>query len=86
MINATPLQVVWRTLAATIGIVMLGTGLIGYFRRPTAPWQRVTLLAGAGLLILPGMLSDVLGLACLAVVWATQSPRVAVAAVGDRVR
>ncbi len=79
MIDATPLQVVWRTVAATVGIIMLGTGLVGYFRRPTAPWQRATLLAGAVLLIFPGAISDVLGLACLAVVWVTQSPRIAVA-------
>jgi TRAP transporter 4TM/12TM fusion protein len=81
MINATPLQVVWRTVAATVGIVMLGTGLIGYLRRATSTWQRAVLLVGAVLLIFPGALSDVLGLACLALVWLAQSPRVAVASV-----
>jgi TRAP-type uncharacterized transport system fused permease subunit len=81
MINATPLQVVWRTVAATVGIVMLGTGLIGYLRRATSAWQRAVLLVGAVLLIFPGALSDLLGLACLAAVWLTQSPRVAVASV-----
>jgi TRAP-type uncharacterized transport system fused permease subunit len=68
-------------VAATVGIVMLGTGLIGYLRRATPPWQRAALLVGAVLLIFPGALSDLLGLACLAVVWVAQSPRVAVASV-----
>jgi TRAP-type uncharacterized transport system fused permease subunit len=81
MINATPLQIVWRTITATMGIVMLGTGLIGYLRRATTLWQRAALLAGAALLIFPGALSGVVGLACFGLVWVAQSPRVAVARV-----
>jgi len=63
---------VLRTAAATLGIVMLGAGLIGYLRRPTRRWERALLLAGALLLIFPGALSDVLGVACFLVVYASQ--------------
>jgi TRAP-type uncharacterized transport system fused permease subunit len=75
MIGATPGQIVWRTAAAALGIVMLGTGLIGYLRCPTRPWQRALLLLGALLLIFPGAASDVLGVACFVIVWAAQSRR-----------
>ena len=64
-----------RTLAATLGIAMLGTGVIGYLRAPTRLWERVTLLAGAVLLIFPGTLSGLAGVACFVAVWVTQSRR-----------
>jgi TRAP transporter 4TM/12TM fusion protein len=75
MLSATPLQIVWRTMAATLGIVMLGAGLIGYLRRATRSWERALLLAGAAFLIFPGAASDALGIACGAVVLLAQRRR-----------
>ncbi|HEV8471449.1 MAG TPA: TRAP transporter permease [Methylomirabilota bacterium] len=72
LIGASVLQIAWRTVAATVGIVMLGAGLIGYLRAPTRLVERVLLLAGSLCLIFPGALSDAAGLACLAVVWLSQ--------------
>jgi TRAP transporter 4TM/12TM fusion protein len=74
LIDASLVHIALRTLAATLGIVMLGAGLIGYFRAPTSPWQRVVLLAGAVLLIFPGVVSDVLGLLAFVVVLVAQRP------------
>jgi TRAP-type uncharacterized transport system fused permease subunit len=72
MLNASLLEIAWRTLAATLGILMLAAGLIGYFRAPTKPWERAALLVGACLLIFPGVWSDAAGLACLALVLVSQ--------------
>jgi TRAP-type uncharacterized transport system fused permease subunit len=72
MLGASLSAIVWRTVAATLGIVMLGAGLIGYLRGPTRLWERGLLLIGALLLIFPGASSDVLGMACFAVVWLAQ--------------
>jgi len=72
LISASWTNIAWRTLATTLGIVMLGAGLIGWFRAPTRAFERVLLLAGAALLILPGFWSDVAGLVCFASVWLTQ--------------
>jgi len=72
MLGSSPSAIVWRTLSATIGIVMLGAGLIGYFRGPTRLWERGVLLGGALLLIFPGAVGDVLGMACFAGVWLAQ--------------
>jgi TRAP transporter 4TM/12TM fusion protein len=72
LINASVPHIVLRTMAATLGIVMLGAGLIGYLRRPTRPWERAVLLAGALLLIFPGVVSDALGLACFVIVYVSQ--------------
>ncbi|HEV8616895.1 MAG TPA: DUF3394 domain-containing protein, partial [Methylomirabilota bacterium] len=72
LIKASVLHIVLRTAAATLGIVMLGAGLIGYFRGPTRLFERALLLIGAVLLIFPGVWSDVAGLACFLVVLASQ--------------
>jgi TRAP-type uncharacterized transport system fused permease subunit len=72
LIDASVLHIVLRTLAATLGIVMLGAGVIGYLRAPTRPWQRVLLLAGAPLLIFPGVWGDGAGLLCFVAVAISQ--------------
>ncbi len=75
MIDASLTQVVFRTVAATLGIVMLGAGLIGYLSAPTRPFERALLLVGAVLLIFPGAVSDVAGLACFVTTLVTQRAR-----------
>lgn len=72
LINATPLHVALRTAAATLGILMLAGGLIGYLRMATRPWERALLLAGACLLIFPGAVADVVGVGCLLLVLFSQ--------------
>jgi len=72
MQGATIVQIVLRTVAATLGILMLAAGLIGYLRAPARPWERAVLLAGAFLLIFPGVWSDLAGLACFVVVLLSQ--------------
>jgi TRAP-type uncharacterized transport system fused permease subunit len=75
MLNASLLEIVWRTLSATLGILMLAAGLIGYLRAPTLAWERVVLLVGACLLIFPGVWSDLTGLVCFTAVFAAQRAR-----------
>jgi TRAP-type C4-dicarboxylate transport system permease large subunit len=75
LINASVPHIVLRTLAATLGIVMLGAGLIGYFRAPTRRWERALLLGGALLLIFPGVWSDAAGLLCFARWQSHSAPR-----------
>jgi TRAP-type uncharacterized transport system fused permease subunit len=70
--DASVAHIVLRTAAATLGIAMLGAGLIGYLRGPTRLWERAVLLVGAFLLIFPGALSDAMGIACFLAVWLAQ--------------
>lgn len=79
LVNASVPHIILRTLATTLGIVMLGAGLIGYFRRTTRLWERALLLIGAGLLITPGAMSDAVGVACFVAVWMSQRTAPAVA-------
>jgi TRAP transporter 4TM/12TM fusion protein len=72
LLDASVSHIALRTLAATLGIVMLGAGLIGYLRAPARPWERLLLLAGAVLLIFPGVVGDLVGLACFVGVMLSQ--------------
>jgi TRAP transporter 4TM/12TM fusion protein len=72
LVSPSVTHIALRTAAATLGIVMLGAGLIGYLRRATRPVERALLLAGALLLILPGAFSDLAGVACFALVLVSQ--------------
>lgn len=72
LVSASVWHVAARTAAAALGIVMLGAGIVGYFRGPTPVWQRALLLGGAFLLIFPGAVSDVLGVVCFVAVLLAQ--------------
>ncbi|HXH81297.1 MAG TPA: TRAP transporter permease [Candidatus Tectomicrobia bacterium] len=75
LMNASVPHVALRTAAALLGIVMLGAGLIGYLRAPARAWERALLLAGACLLIFPGRVADLVGIACVVAVWLAQRGR-----------
>jgi TRAP transporter 4TM/12TM fusion protein len=62
LIGASPFGVVLRTAAAMLGILMLGAGVVGYLWGPTKVAERLVLLAGAILLIFPGVWGDLAGL------------------------
>jgi TRAP-type uncharacterized transport system fused permease subunit len=72
LIGASVPQILLRTAAATLGVIMLSAALIGYLRRPTRLWERVVLVAGSLLLIFPGMASDLIGVACFVIVLIAQ--------------
>ena len=72
LMKAGVFHIALRTAAATLGIVMLGAGLIGYLRGPTRFWERALLLGGAVLLIFPGVASDLAGVVCFVAVWLSQ--------------
>jgi TRAP transporter 4TM/12TM fusion protein len=72
LLSGSIAHIALRTLMATLGIVMLGAGLIGYFQAPTRPVERVLLLVGSLLLILPGLWSDLAGIACFVIVMLSQ--------------
>jgi TRAP transporter 4TM/12TM fusion protein len=72
LISDSVVHIAVRIVASTLGIVMLGAGLIGYFVAPLRHWERAVLLAGSLLLIFPGVVSDLLGVACLVTVYAVQ--------------
>ena len=75
----------WTTIAtsvisAVIGVICLAAGLMGYLRRPCNWWERCLLVVAALLLIKPGYVSDLVGLAVLAGLYLTSATRAGVKA------
>jgi TRAP transporter 4TM/12TM fusion protein len=72
LLNTTTLRAIEITLTAVTGIVFLGAGAIGYFLVPAKIHERVLLVAGALLLIIPGWVTDMGGLSLGAAAIASQ--------------
>ncbi len=53
----------------------LAAGLMGYLRRPCAPWERALLVIAALLLIKPGYVTDALGIGLLVALFLVQRTR-----------
>ena len=67
-IGATPLLVIQIICSSLIGMVGLATGIQGYmFRKVSAPLRLVAVVGGLGL-IHPGLVTDIVGLVCIALV------------------
>ena len=64
--------IIWRFLAACVGIMLFAAGLHGYFITRTNLWQRAVLVVGGLLLVAPHPLSDVAGGILAAIVAAAQ--------------
>ena len=67
-----PLTSLHATLTATLGVILLAAGLFGYLLRPATMWQRALLVVAALMLIKPGWMSDLAGLALAALVAGAQ--------------
>ncbi len=72
LINTTWLETAHIALTACLGIFALAFACVGYWMGRLTWWQRLILIAGALGLITPGTLSDLAGLATLALVYLTQ--------------
>ena len=59
-------------VTATIGTICLAAGMFGYLLREARPWERVTLVTAAVLLIKPGLITDLIGAGLLLLVVASQ--------------
>jgi TRAP-type uncharacterized transport system fused permease subunit len=64
--------VAWSVITASVGVVCLAASLFGWLITLALPWQRVLLFVAALCLIKPGLITDSIGIALLAVVVAVQ--------------
>ena len=65
-------DVLLAAITATIGVICLAAGLHAYFIKPTLWWERCLLLGAAGVLITPGLTTDLIGAVLLGLTIASQ--------------
>jgi TRAP transporter 4TM/12TM fusion protein len=78
LLHGTPGEIALAIPTSIIGSIFLAAGLMGYLFKPATWWERSLLLAAALLLVDPGLATDLLGLACFAIVGVSQYARKAV--------
>ena len=64
--------VAWSVISATIGVICLAGSLFGWLFAHASMWQRALLFVAALCLIKPGLITDAIGLALLALVGGAQ--------------
>ncbi len=64
--------VVWSVITATVGVICLAASLFGWLLGNATAWQRLLLFVSALCLIKPGLITDAIGLALLALVAGAQ--------------
>ena len=69
LIGGTFLEALPMVLTAIVGLVGIGAGFIGYLNGPVKPLLRVVSIAGGLCLVIPGTLTDIIGIALIAVVY-----------------
>ena len=71
-INTKPLDVVLVIISSTLGMLLIAIGMVGYFLRDTNMLVRLGCVAGGLLLVYPGTVTDLIGLAVLVAVFLLQ--------------
>ena len=67
-INTKPLDVISVVISSTLGMLLIAIGMVGYFLRDTNMLVRLGCVAGGLLLVYPGTVTDLIGLAVLVAV------------------
>jgi len=62
LLDTTTIRAIEITLTAVVGIVFLGAGVIGYFVTQAKHYERAVFVAAALCLIVPGVVTDAVGL------------------------
>lgn len=72
MINATPLTITYSALTAIIGMWGVSMAMIGFCQNMLNTLQRVLFMAGGICMIIPGHITDLVGVVCLIVAFMWQ--------------
>ncbi|TSI06021.1 TRAP transporter permease [Lysinibacillus sp. BW-2-10] len=72
MIDVTILQIVWVVITAIMGMIAIGSGVIGYWYRKLKWFERIILIACGLAMIYPESISDISGLIVFGIMFAIQ--------------
>ncbi len=72
LINSTLAKTLWIVTTAFIGMIGISSGLMGYWFRPMYWLERIIVIPAGLMLIIPGTLTDAVGLGLLAIIFVYQ--------------
>ena len=75
MISPDVSHIIVTVLTAIIGMIALSSALIGYLAANCALWERPSLIAAGLMMIKPGIMTDIVGVAIFAVILLLQTKR-----------
>lgn len=75
MVDVEPFMMILSIVAAILGMMGVSSALIGYFIRNSRLWERAVLFIGGLLLIVPELVTDLVGFGMIALVWFIQKQR-----------
>ena len=75
MVDATPLAIVSVTLTALLGMIAISSALCGFLADHCRPYERLLLIIAGLLMIKPGGITDLVGLALFGVILIMQYRR-----------
>jgi TRAP-type uncharacterized transport system fused permease subunit len=67
-----PLKIIINSVTASLGVVAMAAGIMGFFIKPLSWVEIPLLLLAGGLLIDPGFMTDIIGLVILGTVYMNQ--------------
>jgi TRAP-type uncharacterized transport system fused permease subunit len=65
-------KIMLAVLTSLVGIICLGSAIVGYLRKAASWYERILLFAAALFLVKPGLITDIAGLLCIAATLAFQ--------------
>mgnify|MGYP001008431871 FL=1 len=68
LINTDVISVVQIVITSTIGMFAIAGGLEGYMKKPLMWWQRILAIIGGLMMIDPGLMTDLIGIAIIGIV------------------
>jgi len=75
LVDVTALGLIFAVITAVLGMVGVSSSVIGHFARDSRAWERIVLFVAGLLLIIPQLLSSVIGIAVMGVIWFIQNQR-----------
>jgi TRAP transporter 4TM/12TM fusion protein len=69
LLEGSVIEILAVSLTAALGVTALASAAMGYGRRHLAPWERLVLGVGALCLVVPGLVTDGVGILALGVVF-----------------
>src|SRR5690625_4242735 len=75
MVDVTAINLVISIATAFLGMLSISSSMIGFFISHSYIWERLLLFIGGLLLVLPEMITNIIGIAILGAVWFIQKQR-----------